>query len=182
MNVLRKRLRCVDEPLAVGFVVEEGKEGLAHAGMIIIKVLDFVGCHEFTDDGTCVDGAEGEGFEAEPRPFPLESWGVHYQHRVLCPNAVTACDVNTRFDGDGHSSLQGSGHPVHAELMRPLVNAEVAAYAMPRTVAVVLMLLPHCVTGEDIKLGACGALREDGGGQTDVTFQDEGVVTTLVVR
>ena len=53
-----------DEPFAVCGVVEQWKQALAHAGVICIKVGDFVGGHEFANDGGRVDGTEGEGFEA----------------------------------------------------------------------------------------------------------------------
>ena len=54
----------VDEPIAVCGVIEQWKQALAHAGVISIKVGDFVGGHEFANDGGRVDGTESEGFEA----------------------------------------------------------------------------------------------------------------------
>jgi hypothetical protein len=65
--------------------------------------------------------------------------------------------------------------------MRTFVNVQVAAHTVTSAVAVVLMVLPHGIAREDIELGACGALREDGGGEADVTLEDKGVVAPLLI-
>ena len=65
--------------------------------------------------------------------------------------------------------------------MRPLVHAEVAAHAVTRAVAVVLMLLPHGIARQHVELCARGALGEHGGGEADVALQHQRVVAPLLV-
>ena len=112
----------------------------------------------------------------------VESWGVlDNQHGVFDTAAVTAGDVDAGFDGYSHVRVEGGWHPVHAKLVRAFVDTEVGTDAVTCAVAVVLMILPHGVTGQDIELGAAGSVGEDGCGEADMALEDKSVVAPLLI-
>ena len=141
-------------------IVEIGREGVENALVVGVEPADFLGQHLLDDDGAQVDGTEREGLELQERPELALHVGRDEQG-VLDAHAEAAGQVDAGLVGDGHTLYERGGLPLHAELVRTLVHAEVLAHAVARAMQVVQTLAPHVLAGEDVHLRAGSAARED---------------------
>ena len=78
------------------------RESFKHALVIIVEPLDFLWQHHLTDDGSLVDGTEGERLELEELAEFCLLVGYD-QQSVLCAGATSVREIDAWFIGNGHA-------------------------------------------------------------------------------
>ena len=93
-----------------------GGEGIEDALMVVVEPLDFLLGHHLADDGSLVDGTEGERLELEElAEFCLL---VRYdQQSVLCAGATTVREIDARFMFRGLSFDTIAGYQAHGAIV-----------------------------------------------------------------
>ena len=92
--------------------------------MIIIDVIHLFLRHHVPEDGSQVDGAEGERLETEELA-ELCLAVLDDEHRVLDADTVLAFAIDARLVGDGHTCMERGRLPGVTNLVRSFVDAEV---------------------------------------------------------
>ena len=119
-----------------------GREDIEHTLVVIVEPLDFLWQHHLTDDRCLVDGTERERLKLE-ESAELRFLIGYDQQGVLRAGSTTVRQIDTWFVSDRHACHQRGGFPLHAELMRSLVDVQISANAVTRAVQVVQSFPPH---------------------------------------
>ena len=94
----------------------DGGEGIEDVLMVVVEPLDFLLGHHLADDGSLVDGTEGERLELEElAEFCLL---IRYdQQSVLCAGATTVREIDARFMFRGLSFDTIAGYQAHGAIV-----------------------------------------------------------------
>ena len=157
-----------------------GRELLEDHLVILVEPIYLFLRKQLPDDGCCVNRTEREWFELQKLAklrlaIGRDEQGVFYAH------SKAPGEIDARLVGDGHSCHEWGWFPLHTNLVRALMDVQIGAHAMARSVQIVQALAPQRLSRQNIYLRATGAAGELAQFYLDMSLQHESIDAPLLV-